>query len=289
MADAFGAGDAMGAFVSKADFDMSAFYRHVEDTYANPHPQYRLAATAITTADILNGTILAEDLDATLTAKLAICGEIKMWMTSSIPTGYLLLDGSAVSRTTYADLFALWGVTFGVGDGATTFNVPDFKLRIPIGLSVANTDYDALGELRGALTHTMDVTEIAAHTHGMQSHTHAIDHGHSHTLGFSGNSVNTSNLGSHSHALTAIKYAVGGGSAPVVTTSADLASSISELTDATGDHQHTVTATGSITGSVTSVTGNSGSPSNNTTTSVGTTTPFSIMPPTIVVHFIVKY
>ena len=49
------------------------------------------------------------------------------------PTGWLICDGSAVSRSTYSDLFALVGTAYGPGDGSTTFNVPDFTDRGPIG------------------------------------------------------------------------------------------------------------------------------------------------------------
>lgn len=52
---------------------------------------------------------------------------------SSAPTGFLLCDGSAVSRTTYAELFALIGITYGAGDGSTTFNVPDLRGSVIIG------------------------------------------------------------------------------------------------------------------------------------------------------------
>jgi len=60
-------------------------------------------------------------------------GEIKMYGGSSLPTGYLWCNGSAVSRTTYAALFAIIGTTFGVGNGTTTFNVPDFRGASPMG------------------------------------------------------------------------------------------------------------------------------------------------------------
>lgn len=53
-------------------------------------------------------------------------GMIKPFAGTTIPTGYLLCDGSAVSRTTYADLFAAIGTTYGSGDGNSTFNLPDF-------------------------------------------------------------------------------------------------------------------------------------------------------------------
>ena len=278
--------DPQGAFTSRPDFDLSAFYAHVGDTWANPHPQYRWATTPIVTGDILNGTILAEDLNAAVTAKFCITGEIKMWLASAIPAAHLLLDGSAVSRTTYADLFALWGTNYGVGDGATTFNLPDFQLRIPIGLGVANVAYDTLGKLAGAFTHTMDVTEVVAHTHGMQSHTHAIDHGHGHSL----------SMGNHTHDLGSHTHGIGGGLFFWVATGGETQSgtgnSASNNTYTATDGPSTNTSgnnsSSTINGGVTSVVGNSGAPSNNTTTSVGTTTPFSIANPTIVVHFIVK-
>ena len=63
----------------------------------------------------------------------AITGEGKLWFTGTAPTGWLLCNGDAVSRSTYADLFAVIGTTFGVGDGSTTFNVPDFRGRVPAG------------------------------------------------------------------------------------------------------------------------------------------------------------
>lgn len=63
----------------------------------------------------------------------AITGEGKLWFTGTAPTGWLLCNGDAVSRTTYADLFAVIGTTFGTGDGSTTFNVPDFRGRVPAG------------------------------------------------------------------------------------------------------------------------------------------------------------
>lgn len=54
-------------------------------------------------------------------------------LSPSVPSGYLLCDGSAVSRTTYAALFALVGITFGAGDGVTTFNVPTLTSRFVQG------------------------------------------------------------------------------------------------------------------------------------------------------------
>ena len=60
-------------------------------------------------------------------------GMIFAYAGASAPTGFLLCDGSAVSRTTYAGLFSLIGTTYGAGDGSTTFNVPDLRGRFAIG------------------------------------------------------------------------------------------------------------------------------------------------------------
>jgi len=78
-----------------------------------------------------------------------IVGQILMWPTASAPTGYLKCDGSAVSRTTYAALFAVIGTTFGVGDGSTTFNLPNFTNKFPYGASAGasagNADVGSTG------------------------------------------------------------------------------------------------------------------------------------------------
>lgn len=70
------------------------------------------------------------------------------WSDSSIPSGFLECDGTAVSRTTYAALFAIIGTTYGSGDGSTTFNVPDLQDNVVIGKSPSKT----IGSTGGANT-----------------------------------------------------------------------------------------------------------------------------------------
>lgn len=82
-----------------------------------------------------------------------------------VPGGYLLADGSAVSRTTYSDLFNLIGTTFGSGDGSTTFNLPNLKGKVPVGVNASETEFDTLGEIGGAKTHTLLDAEIPKHRH----------------------------------------------------------------------------------------------------------------------------
>ena len=69
-------------------------------------------------------------------------GEIHAFGGSVIPSGYLLCDGQAVSRTTYAELFAVIGTTFGTGNGSTTFNVPDLREAVPVGTGVRSGDIE---------------------------------------------------------------------------------------------------------------------------------------------------
>jgi len=81
---------------------------------------------------------------------------------------WLLCDGTAYSRTTYAGLYGVIGDTFGAGDGSTTFNVPDLKGRSPIGVDVTGSRVSealALGATGGSSTHTLQTSEMPAHSH----------------------------------------------------------------------------------------------------------------------------
>lgn len=75
---------------------------------------------------------------------------------SVAPFGYLLCDGSAVSRTTYSALFAAIGTLYGAGNGTTTFNLPNIKGRTLIGLDGSQTEFNLLGKTGGAKTHRHD-------------------------------------------------------------------------------------------------------------------------------------
>lgn len=60
-------------------------------------------------------------------------GSLMMWSAAAAPTGWLLCNGSAISRVSFASLFSVIGTTYGIGDGATTFNLPNFNNRVPVG------------------------------------------------------------------------------------------------------------------------------------------------------------
>ena len=108
-----------------------------------------------------------------------LVGELKMWPTGTAPTGYLLCNGALVSRTTYAALFAVVGTTYGAGDGSTTFTLPNFKDRMPIG---AGNTYSA--NTTGGSTDAI----VVSHTHTATSVVTDPGHAHSFATGDNGSS-----------------------------------------------------------------------------------------------------
>jgi microcystin-dependent protein len=94
-------------------------------------------------------------------------GDYKFSAQSQNHSGFLLCNGQAVSRATYASLFAVIGTNFGAGNGSTTFNLPDVQGRVMgsvgQGLSLTNR---TLGQQVGAETHTLTINQIPPHTHG---------------------------------------------------------------------------------------------------------------------------
>lgn len=98
-------------------------------------------------------------------------GIVMSFAGATAPEGWLLCDGSAVSRSSYSALFSAIGTTYGAGDGSTTFNLPDLTGRVVIGVSGSH----ALGSTGGEASHVLTSGEMPAHVHEVPSHGHAND------------------------------------------------------------------------------------------------------------------
>lgn len=108
------------------------------------------------------------EVDVTIAAALVSgvpSGAIMPYGGSAAPTDWLLCDGGAVSRTTYAALFTAIGTAYGAGDGSTTFNLPDLRGRIPVGKG-SNVSVDTLGENEGVA----EANRRPQHRHTPHSH-----------------------------------------------------------------------------------------------------------------------
>lgn len=106
-------------------------------------------------------------------------GTITGYAADSPPTGWLPADGSEVSRLQYPGLFQAIGTTYGAGNGSTTFNVPDLRGRVPVGVDGAAgrlSANDTLAATGGEQKHSLTVAELPPHSHGVN------DPGHSHNL-----------------------------------------------------------------------------------------------------------
>lgn len=130
-------------------------------------------------------------------------GTILPFAGTAAPNGYFLCDGSAINRSTYASLFSVIGTTYGVGNGTTTFNIPDMRGKFPFGKATAGTG-STLGN-----------------TFGVINHTHTSHHDHTFT---------TNVTGAHTHGVTSIGTLVEGG-----------ASTAAVSVNSAGDHSHTGT------------------------------------------------
>lgn len=101
---------------------------------------------------------------------LCPAGVIFPYVNATAPTGWLVCDGSAVSRSTYAALFAIIGTAYGSGDGSTTFNLPNIVDRIPIGKSGGK----AIGTSGGSATATPSIGNTTLSTSQIPAHGHVI-------------------------------------------------------------------------------------------------------------------
>jgi microcystin-dependent protein len=122
-------------------------------------------------------------------------GTLMAFAGSAAPAGYLLCTGAAVSRTTYAALFAVIGTVYGAGDGSTTFNIPDGRSRSVVGAGQgAGLTNRSLGSGTGAAwgeeSHALSQAEMPSHAHADAGHNHggavfaSSTHAHRTAIGF---------------------------------------------------------------------------------------------------------
>jgi microcystin-dependent protein len=104
-------------------------------------------------------------------------GSVAAFAGPALPTGWIECDGAAISRTTFAALFAALGVAWGPGDGVTTFNVPDLRSCTIVGVGQKPTfSLRNLADQGGEETHQLVIGEMPGHNHTL------TDPGHSHTV-----------------------------------------------------------------------------------------------------------
>lgn len=138
------------------------------DSDSEMSPRTRLASVGYAyTAKEAEHAIIADQAMTLLMSSIPP-GSMMMWPTDTPPTGWILCDGSEISRTIYAELFATIGTTYGNGDGSTTFNLPDLRGRFPLGKdsmggTSGNRATDAAADTLGGSGG--DEAGVAAHSH----------------------------------------------------------------------------------------------------------------------------
>ena len=112
--------------------------------------------------------LIKQDIQGSVSGDTLPIGAIMPFGSDTIPDNWLLCNGQAVSRTDYQELFNTIGITYGSGNGFTTFNLPDLQGKIPVGKDENDTDFDTLGNTGGEKEHTLTINEMPNHSHMLQ-------------------------------------------------------------------------------------------------------------------------
>lgn len=182
-----------GAVGSAAIANSSILSTHLASQCVKTANYYPLS---ITNGAYAPASITSDKLDASFLASLQNQSGVPtgtvissgLQLSAAVPSGFLNCDGGQYNRVTYAALYTAVGITWGPGDGSTTFNVPDLQGRAIIGHGAgAGLTARTVGQNGGEETHLLLVSEMPSHNHTL------IDGGHSHGLNDPG----------HAHGITA--------------------------------------------------------------------------------------
>lgn len=198
------------------------------------------ASGNLATAPVANSSVAI----AGATLGFVPTGVVLPFAGATAPAGFLLCNGAAVSRTTYAALFAVVSTTYGAGDGSTTFNVPDTRSRALVGMGQGSgLTNRVLAATGGEETHALSIAELAAHTHGgatgnaNATHNHGVtDPSHQH------NSTN-----GNSFLTTGATYQQTGAGASWAASNNHTATATTGITvdNASPTHNHSISSQGS--------------------------------------------
>ncbi|CAF1603356.1 unnamed protein product [Rotaria magnacalcarata] len=196
-----------------------------------------------------------------------LTGEIKLYTgnASSLPKDWLFCHGQALSREEYQRLFSVIGVSFGPGNGQTTFNVPDFRGRFPLGLDSRRNETPGIRH-SGASTHTLSINNLPLHAHDKGSFVTTVTGNHGHRVEDPGhNHGGVTGDGPFSKGRYGMIGTGGGG-------------------NDNGWHKHTINS--GLTGISIVDSGNHTHTIEGYSGTVGSNQPFSIMPPSQTIDFI---
>jgi microcystin-dependent protein len=184
-------------------------------------------------------------------------GIVSPFAGATAPSGWLLCQGQAVSRATYAALFAVLGVQFGAGNGSTTFNLPDLRSRFVAGRGTAAWS-DVLGETGGSKD-----AIVVTHSHGLNSHTHGAG-----TLAASG--------GAHTHQTRGWpNRGTDSGGTTITINQSNVGLANAHMDAAGGTHTHTISGVTAPASGNTAPSGASGTDAN--------------LPPYVTLNHIIKF